>query len=223
MKRFYLYALLSILIVGCKKEEVYPFKNGKRAKLVMQYPYENGYYIVPIDTNKMSNRYDIYVEASKIDPYYHYNGVSVIEIAFDCNAKWAMNTIKGDIGIVLPLYSPFKAVYADKSFKKPFPIGDTFIVLNQFKNQIVPIVQQTEIYLKEYFPGSQWQPADEYQPEENMMWGKRIIGPVPGTFAFDTITVYSKIFWDCSNWSVENRQETFKYDSIKIIFKPKQQ
>ncbi len=76
--------------------------------------------------------------------------------------------------------------------------------------------------MKEYFPGSQWQPADEYQPEENMLWSKRIVGPVPGNFAFDTITVYSKIFWDCSNWSVENKTETFKYDSIKIIFKPKQ-
>jgi len=211
---------ITILIVGCKKDEgIYPFKNGKKSKIFMDYPFENGFYILPIDTSIMSNRYNIYIEASKIDPYYHYNGVSVIESSFDCNAKWALGTIKGDIGIVLPLYNPFTSSYSDKYFKKPFPIGDTFIVLNQFKNQIVPLVQQTEIYMKEYFSGNQWQPADEYKPEENMLWSKRIIGPVPGNFLGDTITIYSKIFWDCSNWSVSHPKETFKYDSIKIIFK----
>ena len=219
------YALLIVLLlalVSCEKKWVdpYPFENGKRSKLVMNYPKDaNGYYSVPLDTTQNSNRFNIYVEASKLIPFYQYNGSSVINVKFDCNSYWVLGVGGGDLAVTIPLYSPFTSLYSSPYFNSPLPVRDTTIVLSQFRNSIVPIVQDAGIYLKEYFAGTMYQPADEYRPETGMYWGKRIIGPVPGYFKGDTITVYSKIFWDAGNYTYTRPQETTKLDSIKIIFR----
>lgn len=218
----WLYLVAILATVGCKKVEVdpYPFLNGKQSKLTMNYEKDiNGYYLVPIDSNSNSNRINMYVEASDLIDHYKYNGVTVIESTFDCSSYWCLGILGEDLGIILPLYQPFGSYRFPTG--KPIAVKDTFLRLDQFKNTLVPMVSEYGIYLKKYFEGNMYQPADEYKPESGMLWSKKIAGPIPGYFVGDTISVYSKIFWDCSNWSVTHPKETFKYDSIKIIFKSK--
>ena len=89
-KGYVLLITLLLVLVSCEKKWVdpYPFENGKRSKLVMLYPQDaRGYYQVPIDTTTNSNRFDIYVEATKLIPFYWYNGVSVMNVKFDCNVS----------------------------------------------------------------------------------------------------------------------------------------
>ena len=219
------YALLIILLLvftSCEKKWIdpYPFENGKRSKLVMNYPQDaRGYYLVPLDTTRNSNTFDIYIEASKLIPFYHYNGVSVMQAKFDSDSYWVLGTISGDLAVTIPLYSPFTSLYSSPYFNTPLPVDTTTVILIQYRNSIVPIVQETGIYLKEYFAGSMYQPADEYRPESGMYWGKRIVGPIPKYFKGDTVTIYSKVFWDAGNYTYTRPQETTKIDSVKVIFK----
>jgi hypothetical protein len=224
-KGYVLLVILLLAFTSCKKvlgirDDPYPFENGKRSKLAMRYPQDaRGYYLVPIDTTTNSNRFDIYVEATKLIPFYWYNGTSVMEVKFDCNSYWVLGAGQNDLVVNIPLYSPFTSLYSSPYFNTPLPVKDTTVILNQYRNSIVSVVQESSIYLKEYFPGSMYQPADEYQPESGMMWGKRIVGPIPKYFKGDTITVYSKIFWDAGNYTYTHPQETTKIDSVKVIFK----
>ena len=116
------YALLIILLLvltSCEKEWVdpYPFENGKRSKLVMNYPKDaRGYYLVPLDTTSYSNKFNIYIEASKLIPFYHYNGVSVMQAKFDSDSYWVLGTISGDLAVTIPLYSPFTSLYSSPYF-----------------------------------------------------------------------------------------------------------
>lgn len=52
-----------------------------------------------------------------------------------------------------------------------------------------------------------------------MLWGKRIVGPVPNYMVGDTITIYSKIFWETGNYGYGNPEMSTKRDSLKIILK----
>ena len=220
--KIWLCVVAILATMGCKKVEVdpYPFVNGKQSKLTMKYEQDiNGYYLVPIDSNSNSNRVDLYVEASELIDHYKYNGVSVIEAEFDCSSYWVLGILGSDLGIILPLYQPFGSYRFPSG--KPIAVADTMMPLDQFKNSMVPMVTKYGIYLKEYFDGDMYKPADEYKPEPGMLWSKKIAGPIPGYFVGDTIFVYSKIFWDCSNWSVTHPKQTFQTNSIKIIFKSK--
>jgi hypothetical protein len=223
MKKGYaLLITLLLVLASCSKYDIdpYPFENGKRSKLVMRYPKDaRGYYLVPLDTTSNSNRFNIYTESSKLIPFYQYNGLSVIEVKFDCNSYWVLGTVSGNMAVTIPLYSPFTSLYSSPYFNTPLPVDTTTVTLSQYRNSIVPVVQPTGIYLKEYFAGNMYQPADEYQPEPGMYWGKRIIGPIPKYFRGDTITVYSKTFWEAGNYTYTRPQETTKIDSVKIIFK----
>ena len=183
-KGYVLLITLLLALVSCEKNvDPYPFENGKRSKLVMLYPQDaRGYYQVPIDTTTNSNRFDIYVEATKLIPFYWYNGVSVMNVKFDCNSYWVLGTVSGDLAVRIPLYSPFTSLYSSPYFNTPLPVRDTTVILSQYRNSIVSIVQESSIYLKEYFAGNMYQPADEYQPENGMYWGKRIVGPIPKYF-----------------------------------------
>lgn len=214
--------LLFLVLISCEKKRVdpYPFENGKRSKLVMNYPKDaRGYYLVPLDTTRNSNRFSIYIEASKLIPFYHYNGVSIIQARFDSDSYWVLGTISGNLAVTIPLYNPFTSLYSSPYFSVPLPADTTTIILSQYRNSIVSIVQDAGIYLKEYFAGSMYQPADEYQPETGMYWGKRIIGPIPKYFLGDTIKVYSRVFWDAGNYTYTKPNETTKIDSVKIIFR----
>jgi hypothetical protein len=185
----------------------------------MKYPKDaNGYFLVPMDTTMSYSRFDIYVEATKVIPSYRYNGTSVIVASFDCDSYWI---ISNSLAVTIPLYNPFTSLSSNAYFTTRLPVKDTTIILSQYKNYIVPIVQSTGIYLKDYFAGSLYKPADEYMPTDPVTraWSKRIIGPVPKFFKGDTIKVYCDISWDLGQYSVNNPGLSNKLDSIKIIFK----
>ena len=195
--------LLLTLLAGCSKEvgvspietlpkssssvlSTNPFVAPKSSLLTMNYPKDNnGYYHIVLDTLVTMNRYNIYIEATKLKSQYAYNGVFNIQAKFNSSA-------------VYRFYNP---------------------ILNIFLP--VEVVPTSPIILKEYFNGSVNQLADEYVPTDptKMVWSKRIIGPVPDIFMNDTITIYCKIDWDASSYTLAHPQETTKMDSLKIIFK----
>jgi hypothetical protein len=220
--------IFSVIVIVClsckktlqKKDDPFPFENTKRTKLAMNYPKDNnGYYILPLDTSTNSNRFNIYAEASKLTPFYSYNKVSVMSVKFDCNAYWVLGTIDGDLAVHIPLYNPFSSLYSSPYFNTPLSVKNKTVILNQYANSIISVVQNTEIYLKEYFAGSLYKPADEYKPEDGMYWSKRIIGPIPKYFQGDTITIYSETNWEAGNYTYKHPGETKKLDSLKIIFR----
>ena len=218
------YAVLVILLLtllSCRKSnDPYPFANSKRTKLVMNYPKDNnGYYRVPIDSSTNTNRFVIYAEAAKLIPFYWYNKVSVMSVRFDCNTYYILGSLSDTLVVHIPLYSPFRSLYSSPYFTTPIPVKNKTVILSQYANSIVEMVQETSIYLKEYDPGTNYKPADEYKPESGMYWSKRIVGPIPGYFKGDTIIVYSKTEWDAGNYTYEHPDETTKIDSVKIIFK----
>ena len=196
-----------------------PFSTPPATLLSMSYPKDaNGFYLVPIDTTMSYSRFNIYVEATKPKPEYRYNGVSVIVANFDCNSYWI---ITNSFVVNIPLYNPFTSLSSSPYFTTRIAVKDTSVILSQFKNYIVPIVQTTGIYLKDYFAGNLSQPADEYKPTDptTMSWSKRIIGPVPKFYKGDTIKVYCNVSWDLGQYSIDYPLLSNKLDSINIIFK----
>jgi hypothetical protein len=218
-----------LFLVACNKEVIKqneqpdvtksPFMTTPGTLLTMKYPKDaNGYFLVPMDTIMNYSRFDIYVEATKVIPSYRYNGISVIVASFDCDSYWI---ISNSLAVTIPLYNPFTSLSSNSYFTNRLPVKDTTIILSQYKNYIVPIVQSTGIYLKDYFAGSLNKPADEYMPTDPVTraWSKRIIGPVPKFFKGDTIKVYCNVSWDLGQYSSENAGLSNKLDSINIIFK----
>lgn len=196
-----------------------PFIATQGTLLTLAYPKDShGYYLVPIDTFNTYSRFNIYVEATKPKPQYRYNGGSLILANFDCDSYWI---ISNSLAVTIPLYSPFTSLSSSPYFNTRIAVKDTTIILSQFKDYIVPIVQSTGIYLKDYFGGSIYKPADEYIPTDTATrsWSKRIIGPVPSFFKGDTIKVYCNISWDLGQYSIDHPEISNKLDSIKIIFK----
>ena len=57
--------------------------------------------------------------------------------------------------------------------------------------------------MDEYFPGSDYQPADEYEPSNanDFLWSKRIVGPIQPDLIGDTVTLYMSMDWDCGDKS----------------------
>lgn len=211
--------ILSFLFFSCDfvaPEITYPspFANSDRGnvKLSMKYPKDiNGYYHVPLDPNKSYTYHTIYVEASRItNTRYIYNGISVIEADFDCNSYWIIGP---QLSVKIPFYSPFKSLYTSPYFKTPIQVGTQTIILSQYDGQIVPLIQDTGIYLKNYDSR-----MDEYQPDPNNMWTKRIIGPIPYEMKGDTIVAYGRVYWECGNYTLTYPDRTTIIDSIKIVF-----
>ena len=225
----YFFIITLLFLAACNKDVIMqneqpdvtksPFLTTPGTLLTMKYPKDaNGYFLVPMDTTMSYSRFDIYVEATKVIPSYRYNGTSVIVASFDCDSYWI---ISNSLAVTIPLYNPFTSLSSNAYFTSRLPVKDTTIILSQYKNYIVPIVQSTGIYLKDYFAGSLYKPADEYMPTDPVTraWSKRIIGPVPKFFKGDTIKVYCDISWDLGQYSNENAGLANKLDSIKIIFK----
>lgn len=225
MKKGYVLLLL-LFIFGCEKqpqELIVPQSSTSEEisvsyKLVLNYPKDsNGRYQVPL-LDSGYTRFNIFVEANGLPDKYEYNNQSVISAQFDSSSYWVM----GDsYSFTIPLYNPFTSLSSNKYYTNPIPVGSTTIILSQFEGTIVPIVQDTKIYLKEYKGPSTDYPGDEYVPtnNKNNYWSKRIVGPVPYYMKGKTATIYSKIFWDAGNYSYLNPDKTTKLDSIKVIFK----
>ena len=220
MKKRYILLLGIFTLFGCeefnlKPQYPSPFTGTDKGivKLYMNYPKDNnGYYHVVLDPNKEYSYNNIFVEASKItNERYLYNGVSVIESRFESDSYWIVGK---NLLVTLPLYSPFQSLSSNPSYNNPIPVRDTTIILSQFKNQIVPLIQETGIYLKDYNSV-----MDEYKPSSNNLWSKRIIGPIPKYMIGDTIKVYCRVSWECGNYSLTYPERTKIIDSLKIIFK----
>jgi len=223
MKIGYVFLVL-LLLTSCTKEstsqkEKYPFMGPVGSLVSMKYPKDgNGYYLVPLDPVSGYARYNVYVEATKVLPRYRFNGVMGIQASFDCDSYWL---IMNSLAVTIPLYSPFTSLSSNPYFNTRLPVSNTTVILSQYKNTVVPMVQPTGIYLKDYFDGDLTQPADEYLPTDtsSRAWSKRIIGPIPIYFKGDTVKIYCNISWDLGQYSINHPNLTNKLDSIKIIFK----
>ncbi len=144
--------------------------------------------------------FNAYVEASKIKERYQYNGVSVIEAYFDTDTYWILSD---SLAVRIPLYKGFGGLRSSPYWSSTkLSIGDKLVYLSQYAGFIVPVVQNTRIYLQEYKedPGGY---TSEYKPEEDYYWGKRIVGPIPKGMKGDTIQLFTKIFWEAGSSSVE--------------------
>lgn len=211
----YYILLLVVLLSSCSKDLLYPspFTNSLEGKftLSMQTTRDNnGFYHYRFNRTKSFDYTNIFAEATPVtNERYIYNGISVIEGKFDSNAFWIM----GDsLTVTLPLYNPFNSLYSSPSFNTPLPVGTKTIILSQFKDFIVPVVPTSPIYFKKYD-----ERMDEYIPQTNNLWTKRIIGPIPKGFIGDTIIIYGKVSWECGNYSIQYPNRTRKVDSLKLI------
>lgn len=224
MKKGYVLLVL-LFIFGCEKQSQEPIVNSAQkvenvnisSKIVLNYKKDSyGRYEIPLDS--LFTRFNIYVEANGLPDKYEYNGSSSISAQFDSSSFWVMGN---SMSFTIPLYNPFTSLYSNKYYNNPIPVGSTTIILSQFNGTIVPIVQDTKVYLKEYRGPSINYPGDEYVPSNsiNNYWSKRIVGPIPSSMKGKTATIYSKIFWDAGNYSYNNPGKTTKLDSIKVIFK----
>lgn len=144
--------------------------------------------------------FNTFVEASEVKDKYKYNGVSVVEAYFDTDTYWI---ISDSLAIRLPLYSPFGGLRSSPYWSSTkLPVGDTLIYLSQYAGYIVPVVQDSRIYLQKY-EENPYGYTSEYKPQEDYYWGKRIVGPIPKGMKGDTIQLFTKIFWEAGNSSIE--------------------
>lgn len=189
--------VLAVFTASCSQEELNPSlcpDGNCDGKIVLNAPIDaNGYYHLDLDfSGDNYPRFNIYVEADDVDPYYYYNDTGVVMAAFESDTYWYL---EGNLSVQMPLYQPYVGYYTQAGI--PISVGDTIVTLDWFDSYPVPVVQSTTIYLKDYFPGSITQPADEYTPSSpNRKWSKRIVGPVSPSIVGDTITVYGEIYWD---------------------------
>ena len=207
-----LVVLLAFFTVSCTQEELIPLlcSDGDcEGGIVINAPIDaNGYYHVDLDfSREIYPRFNIYVEADDVDPYYYYNDIGVVQAGFESDTYWY---IEGNLSVKMPLFQPYVGYYTQAGI--PISVGGTIVTLDWFKSYPVPVVQSTSIYLKKYFPGSSTKPADEYTPTSlNRRWSKRIVGPISPSIVGDTITVYGEIYWDGGSKSKS------KYVKAKII------
>ena len=179
------------------------------ANMVLFYPKDSaGYYHVKLAwTGNYYPRFNLYVEAKK-----YKSGNSVISASFDTDTYW----ILGDsVSFVIPLYNPFTSLYTNPYWNNPLPSRLDTIILSQFAGLLVPVVQNdTRIYLKEYFPGSDYRHPDEFKPSdpEKYMWSKRIVGPIAPSLKGDTATIFMVVNW------AELNDANNKIYSLKVIF-----
>ena len=88
--------LFAVFTVSCTQEDINPplCPDGDcDGLLYIPYPQdENGYYRVDLDFNgEYFPRFNIYVEADDVDPYYYYNDIGVVQAAFESDDFWTLN------------------------------------------------------------------------------------------------------------------------------------
>ena len=87
--------LFTILALGCAPEEINPSlcpDGDCNGKLFLPYPQDsNGIYRVDLDFDgEYLPRFNIYVEADDVDPFYYYNDIGVVQAAFESPAYWTL-------------------------------------------------------------------------------------------------------------------------------------
>jgi len=87
--------LLLIFTLGCTPEDVNPPLCGDvpcNARIYLPYPQDsNGVYRVDLDFDgEYYPRFDIFIEADDVDPYYYYNDMGVVQAAMESPASWTL-------------------------------------------------------------------------------------------------------------------------------------
>ena len=96
MRLFKNLLLLTILLsLGCAPEEINPPlcpDNDCNGRLFLPYPQDsNGIYRVDLDFDgEYLPRFDIFIEADDVDPFYYYNDIGVVQAAFQSPSTWTL-------------------------------------------------------------------------------------------------------------------------------------
>jgi hypothetical protein len=137
MKKIILFALLSISLFSCtKQEETYPCLNGNC----------NGYFYISgpgkdsIDNNGYHhvkwiglNYFTIRGELSELASDYILNDIPLIEVGFDSDYFILFDTLR----YRFPVYS-FLGLYTDKKFKDPIPVGSRTYTMVDLSRSMSP-------------------------------------------------------------------------------------
>ncbi len=88
--------IFATIFVACSEEESVPplCSDGDcNGKLYIPFPKDsNGYYHVDLNFDgEYLPRFDIYVEADDVDPFYYYNDMGVVQSAFESSSYWVMS------------------------------------------------------------------------------------------------------------------------------------
>ena len=85
------------LSLGCTPEDIRPplcLDGSCDGELFLPYPQDsNGIYRVDLDFDgAYLPRFDIFIEADEVDPYYYYNDIGVIKAALESPSTWTLPT-----------------------------------------------------------------------------------------------------------------------------------
>jgi len=140
--------ILTVLTVSCTKEEINPSlcpDGNCDGRLFIPYPKDsNGIYHVDLDFDgEYLPRFDIFIEADDVDPYYYYNDIGVVQAAFESGSFWTLsNGVTVDIVQSTTIYlnnstqnTEYLPVIQGRKWAKrivgPIPnefIGDTIVI-----------------------------------------------------------------------------------------------
>ena len=132
-------AVILTLSLACTKDPIAPQAcKGGPCEAAMFLPGDrdaNGYYTIELDWDREYLPYfGIDVHATKVNPYYEYNGVSVVEGVFNSDTTWFLPESNVEVQIVQETtvyFSESPARLESKRIVGPFPpemIGDTITV-----------------------------------------------------------------------------------------------
>lgn len=102
--------VITFINVSCIEDDIAPplcLTGDCEGDVFLNYPKDsNGYYHVDLDFNSTYlPRFDIFIEADSIDPYYYYNDIGVIQAAFESQSYWTMsNGVRVDIVQTTTMY-----------------------------------------------------------------------------------------------------------------------
>lgn len=177
--------LLILSLASCTQEPLSPDTCPGGCEAIQLWNYQkdaNGIYHVPLDwTGEYLPYFFIDIEASETDPWWQYNGESVIEARFDSNTSW---TIGDNLVISQPYYTPF-GNYTSTGL--PLPAGWTDVNLTQYEGEKINIAQPTGL---------------RFSKKGSKLKSRRYLGPFIPEMIGDTITVYMRVFWDAGDHSV---------------------
>ncbi len=217
IKKTIAFIVVILLVYSCEKESgstsICP-NNDCWVKLYTDFEKDaNGYHhIKPFWFSEISGRFDLHIESISTMPACQYNAMAVISSKFDSDSYWEIDR---ELSFTFGLYNPFESLYTQQG--NIIKVRDTTVNINFFKGQIVPVVQTSSIYhsVKDKRICYGWtNPKSGPTPTATnscTMYSKRIVGPLIKEMIGDTITIYSKTFFDCGQKSLQ------VLDSIKVI------
>ena len=214
--RRHLLIVLLITMASCSKDKevsVCPNDDCWVRLYTDSEPDENGYHhVTPQWPDAYTGRFDLYVESASTVERCQYNAIPFVSSKFNSDTYWE---IESGLSFTFGLYNPFDSFYTQNG--NIIKVKDTIVTLDYFQGEIVPIVQETTIVhdIKDKMECYGWSnPYSGITPTTTgncPMISKRIVGPLIQEMIGDTITIYSKTFFDCGQNSLE------VLDSLKVI------